>query len=65
MEEAVESSPERTLWEIIGKTTNALMTVASDDAPAQIMTMITKLATGIDLVTDTGGVMNSRNNLNL
>ena len=39
------------------------MTVASDGAPAQIMTRITNEATGMDLMTDTGGDRNSRMNL--
>ena len=41
------------------------MTVAREEAPAHMITMITKLATGIDLMTDIGGVMNSRKSLNL
>ena len=40
------------------------MITDNDDAPAQMITRITKLATGIDLMTETGGVMNSRNKLN-
>ena len=41
------------------------MTTAKEGVPAHMITMITKLATGIDLITDTGGVINSRKKADL